>query len=134
MAAELKLTKITPTTGNNIDVEGNLVIGTDAEPKALEVKGNLTIKGDIAVDTDLFEIDTSTGKVKAKGLMVIDDEGTGEADTLMLTNVKDNTLSTGTGTIKLKGTGTAQDSAGFIKMYTGTTVIYIPYFTDITGS
>ena len=133
MAAELKLTKITPTTGNSIDVEGNLVIGTDASPKSLEVKGNLTIEGDVVVATDLFEIDTSTGKVKAKGLMVIDDEGAGEADALTLTNVKDDTLSTGVGTVLLKGTGTTQDSAGFLKMYTGTTVIYIPYFTNITG-
>ena len=133
MAAELKLTKITPTTGNSIDIEGNLVIGTDAAPKALEVKGNLTIEGDVVVATDLFEIDTSTGKVKAKGLTVIDDEGAGEADALTLTNVKDDTLSTGVGTVLLKGTGTTQDSAGFIKMYTGTTVIYIPYFTNITG-
>ena len=53
MAAELKLTKITPTTGNSIDIEGNLVIGTDVAPKALEVKGNLTVGVDIDAIGDL---------------------------------------------------------------------------------
>lgn len=134
MAAELKLTKITPTTGNTIDIEGNLIIGTDAEPKSIEVKGNLTIDADLIVGTDVLEVDTSSGKVLTKGLMVINDEGVGATGVLTLTNVKDDSLSTGTGTIKLKGSGTTQDSAGFIKMYIGTTIIYIPYFTDITGS
>ena len=134
MAAELKITKITPTTGNSIDVEGNLIIGTDAEPKSITVKGNLTVDADIVFGTDMLEIDTSAGKVRVRGLMVKDDEGAGEADALTLTNVKDDAISTGNGTIKLKGSGTTQDSAGFIKMYIGTTPIWVPFFENITGS
>ena len=40
--------------------------------------------------------------------------------------------STGTGTVKMKG-GTSRDSVGFIKLYNGTTAIWIPYWTTITG-
>lgn len=40
--------------------------------------------------------------------------------------------STGTGTVKFKG-ATSRDSAGFIKIYIGTTPYYIPVFSAITG-
>jgi len=40
--------------------------------------------------------------------------------------------STGVGTVKLKG-ATNRDSVGFIKMYVGTTAIWLPYWTTITG-
>lgn len=77
--------------------------------------------------------DSSTGRTEISGLSVTGDIGSGISGALTLTNVTDDVLSTGTGAIKLKGTSTSQDSAGWIKMYTSTGVIYIPYFTDITG-
>jgi hypothetical protein len=46
------------------------------------------------------------------------------------TNTASN--STGTGTIKMKGS-TSRDSAGFIKIYIGTTAYWVPVFSAITG-
>lgn len=108
MDATVYLTKIMPVEGNTITLEGNL--------------------------SDVLVVNTSTGVVEAKGLAVVDDHGAGIVGTTMITNVVDTSLSTGTGAIKLKGTGTSQNSSGWLKIYIGTQVVYIPYFTDITGS
>ena len=134
MAAELKLTKITPVTGTEITVEGTLLIGTTGDPQVLQVKGNLIADRNVTFATDMLVLNTSTGRTQVKGLAASNDVGSGLASTTTLTNVKDDTLSTGTGAIKLKGTGTTQNSAGFLKVYIGTTVAYIPYFTNITGA
>jgi hypothetical protein len=57
----------------------------------------------------------------------------GAASTNTLTATSDLTAnSTGVGTILFKGT-TSRNSAGFIKIYVGTTAYYIPVFSDITG-
>ena len=53
MAGELKLTKMSPSSGTDIDIEANITVGTDAIPKALEVKGNLTVGVDIEGSGDL---------------------------------------------------------------------------------
>ena len=59
------------------------------------------------------------------------DPGSGAASKLTLTNSFSG-VSTGAGTVKMNGT-TYRDSAGWIKMYNGTTAIYVPYWTTITG-
>lgn len=59
------------------------------------------------------------------------DPGSGAASKLTLTNATSG-ISTGAGTVKMAG-ATYRDSAGWIKMYSGTTAIYIPYWTTITG-
>lgn len=70
---------------------------------------------------------TSTGEIRAGG-----DTG-GAASKISLTNTSDVTAnSTGVGTILFKG-ATSRNSAGFIKIYAGTTPYYIPVFTAITG-
>lgn len=136
--SKLKVNEIEPTTGDDLDVASNVQIGTDDSPKTLNVKGNVILEANLSIiddtSTGVLEIDNDNKKVSVQGLTVVDDPGAGEADTLKLTNVKDDSLDTGTGTILLKGSGTTQDSAGFLKLYIGTQVIYIPYFTDITGS
>ena len=53
MAAELRLTKIVPTDGENINIEGNLIIGTDLAQKALDVTGNLNVDSNIVGLGDL---------------------------------------------------------------------------------
>lgn len=132
--SKVKVNEIEPITGEDVDVNGNVQVGTDADPKTLNVKGNVTLEADLIVDVDVLDVDSVEDKVSVKGLTIVDDPGAGEADTLKLTNVKDDSLDTGTGTILLKGSGTTQNSAGFLKLYIGTQVIYVPYFTDITGS
>lgn len=68
--------------------------------------------------------------VQARTLFADGDEGTGKASTNALTNVVNATLSTGTMTIN--GTTTNPGSnTGFIKMYVGTTAVWVPYFDNI---
>jgi hypothetical protein len=131
MAAELKLTKLTPVTGTEITVEGTLLIGTTGVPQVLEVKGNLIADKNVTVATDMLVLNTSTGRTQIKGLAASNDVGSGLANTTTLTNVKSDTLSTGVGSIKLTG-ATARDNTGFIKIYVGTTPVYIPYFSNIS--
>ena len=70
-------------------------------------------------------------KLHVDGTILIDGDEGGIAGTIGLTDVNDATLSTGNGTVKLKG-ATNRNSAGFIKVYVGTTTAWIPYWTDIS--
>lgn len=75
---------------------------------------------------------SASGTVRALELGATGDVG-GAASTNSLTNVSDVTAnSSGVGTIKFKGT-TSRDTAGFIKIYIGTTPYYVPVFTAISG-
>lgn len=57
----------------------------------------------------------------------------GSASSNTLTGVSDVTAnSTGVGTILFKG-ATSRNSVGFVKMYIGTTAVYVPAFSAITG-
>ena len=70
-------------------------------------------------------------KLHVAGTILIDGDEGGISGTIGLTDVNDATLSAGNGTVKLKG-ATNRNSAGFIKMYVGTTTAWIPYWTDIS--
>jgi hypothetical protein len=56
----------------------------------------------------------------------------GAASTLTLTNATGAAGGAGTGTVKMND-GTNRNNNGFIKMYVGTTAVYIPYWTTIAG-
>jgi hypothetical protein len=72
-------------------------------------------------------------KLHVAGTLLVDGDEGGYANTIGLTDISDTSAnSTGAGSIKLKGT-TARDSAGFIKVYIGTTAYYVPVFSAITG-
>lgn len=58
------------------------------------------------------------------------DHGTGLSGKTMLTNVVNTTQGAGALTM-LSTNANSGTNAGFIKMYVGTTVVYIPYFTSI---
>jgi len=67
----------------------------------------------------------TAGELRAGG-----DNG-GASGKTSVTNVTNTTQSTGTGTVKLTGT-TSRNNTGFIKAYIGTTAVYIPYFGNIS--
>ena len=58
-------------------------------------------------------------------------DDTGLAGYVQLTNSTQG-VSSGNGTVKMNG-GTARDSVGWLKLYSGTTAIYVPYWTTVTG-
>lgn len=58
-------------------------------------------------------------------------DNTGLAGYVQLTNSTQG-VSSGNGTVKMNG-GTARDSVGWLKLYSGTTAIYVPYWTTVTG-
>jgi hypothetical protein len=79
--------------------------------------------GTAAAPTRAFQV---LGGVFAGG------EDTGLAGYTQLTNTVNTSLSTGTGTVKMAG-ATNRNNVGWLKMYSGTTPIFIPYWTTITG-
>ena len=58
-------------------------------------------------------------------------DDTGLAGYTQLTNSTQG-VSSGTGTVKMNG-ATSRNSVGWLKMYSGTTAIYVPYWTTVTG-
>lgn len=75
----------------------------------------------------------ATDRVRSGGLLTAEGDDTGIASTISFSNVSNfASNSTGTGTIKFKG-ATSRDSAGFIKIYIGTTAYYVPVFSAITS-
>lgn len=64
---------------------------------------------------------------------VVNTADSGAANSNTLTGVSDVTAnSTGVGTILFKG-ATSRNSLGFVKMYVGTTAVFVPAFSAITG-
>lgn len=66
----------------------------------------------------------------AKAPFASADHGTGVSSTTMLTNVVNTTQGAGALTM-LSTNANSGTNAGYIKMYVGTTVVYVPYFTNI---
>lgn len=71
------------------------------------------------------------GHVRASAGVNVGGDSGGVASTLGLTNAFSG-VSTGTGTVKMNG-ATSRNSVGWVKMYNGTTAIYLPYWTVATG-
>lgn len=103
---------VTVTLGGIGVDAGDIVVGAGNITATL---GNITAGADIAGRTFF-----ATG-----------DEGTGNAGETGFTNVVDTTVSTGAGVVLLK-TANPGDSAGWLKMYDGTTVVWVPFWTNIS--
>jgi len=121
--SQLKVDEILGLSTGDVDITGNVEIGSDADTKNLDISGNLIIDG----------ITYADDRIEAPSIGVNDDQLIPGFFTL--TNAKVACAAGGTVTMReSSGSGTLVQ-AGFVKAYLddGTTV-YIPYFTDTAGS
>ena len=83
--------------------------------------------GDVFAEVD---VTANTGTVRGVQINATGDITVGTASEVGITNVVDTTLSTGAGVVLMK-TANPGDSSGWLKIYVGTDVRYIPYWTTI---
>ncbi len=108
-----------------------LVQAGDIEATLGSITGaSLVATGIVGVVASIGDIEATVGKVFGATLSATGDIA-GSASTTSLTNVVDTTQGVGVLSI-LSSNGNSGDNAGFLKIYVGTTVAYVPYFTDIT--
>jgi len=84
--------------------------------------------------TNYFGINTAAAPTRAfqvAGGLFAGGDDTGLAGYTQITNSTQG-VSSGTGTVKMNGT-TARNSTGWLKIYVGTSVKYVPYFDTVTG-
>lgn len=91
--------------------------------------GGITLTGDVSALASVTVDDDLT----ARTIFADGDQGTGVVSTTALTNVVNTTQGAGTLTI-LSTNGNNGDNTGFLKFYVGTTVVYVPYFENISPS
>lgn len=116
--------------GTNITLGGSLIFGA-ASGKIIPGATSLSLRNNAdSVDNLLI---TDAGVLTTRQELRVIGETGGVASANTLTGTSDLTAnSTGIGTILFKG-ATSRNSAGFIKIFIGTTAHYIPAFTAITG-
>ena len=88
--------------------------------------GGIVLTGSVEATST---ITAQFGVITAQSLRAFGDAG-GDVGDLTLTNVVNETLSSGDGTIKMT-TANPGTSTGWLKIYNGSNARYIPYFTDI---
>jgi hypothetical protein len=107
----------------------NTIIGANVAGLASGLSGNIIIAdgaGTIRIQVN------GAGPVQLSTGATIGADGGGLASTLGLTNVFNETISSGVGSVKMAGS-TARTNTGWLKIYNGTSARYIPYWTTITG-
>lgn len=121
---------ITATVGNIVATAGAVSAGT-----TITAAGNIvSTGGNIICDTG--NIIVTTGDIAAgstvagAGLITTGDPGSGVSAETTFTNATNTTQGAGTLTIK-SASANPGTNTGFIKIYVGTGVAYIPYYTTI---
>ena len=118
---------LTGTTSINTTGAAHTAIGTGGTGTvAIGNASGTTFTGVVDMSSDLI----NTADVVARSLFASGDQGTGVAAETAITNVVNTAVSTGALTV-LSTTANPGNSAGFIKIYVGTQVAYVPYFTNI---
>ncbi len=126
-------TGITATTGNIVATAGQVNAGTSmtAGTGITATTGGVTASaGDIVATLgNITAAVAATSKISGGTLYATGDAG-GVAGTTSLTNVADNAQSTGALTI-LSKTANPGTNTGFLKIYVGSVVCYLPYWNNI---
>lgn len=125
-SANPTVTSILATTfDTNVAAAAVTLSGTTLSADGTDTDINLTLtpKGAGYVST--------VADVKARTLFATGDEGTGVVSQTSLTNVTAAGGSTGVAVITAQS-ATPPTFGGYIKMYVGTTAVYVPYFTSIS--
>ncbi len=119
-------TTINIGTGNG---NKTITVGSTNGGASTTVQGGagVVLAGDVQATTT---ITAQFGAVSARTLIASGDN-IGIASTVQFSNVVDETLGAGDGTIKMK-TGNPGTSTGWLKIYNGTSARYLPYFTNIS--
>lgn len=124
---------IVVTAGDITATAGSLVCGggllVNAGGGTITAGGLTVTAGGITATTG--DINAAAGDLGAQTLYIGGDSGTGGSTTTAFTNVVDAVLSSGAGTVLMK-TANPGNSAGFIKIYLGSTTAWIPYWTNIS--
>lgn len=127
----LTVTNLTVTGTSNL--EGAVTAGAGMTVTTGNVTldaGNLIVDvGNVIVTTGSISVPSAS--VAGEGLIVTGDIGAGTASEIALTNVTNTTQGGGALTL-MATTAFPGTNTGFIKIYVGTTVAYIPYFTNIS--
>lgn len=130
-------TGITATTGNiiastgNIGATlGNIVATAGAVNAGTSMNATTTITAGTGITSTIGNIVATAGVVEAGTVLRAAGDVAGVASTTSLSNVVSTALSTGALSI-LSESANNGNNAGFIKMYVGTGVVFIPYFTVI---
>lgn len=116
------------TAGSVITLDGqDIFIGHSTSSPT-----DIVLRGQVNATDATFNVVGATGLITGSSLRATGDAG-GAASTTTFTNVVNASAnSTGVGSVKMKG-ATSRDSAGFIKIFVGTTAYYIPYWSAVTG-
>lgn len=123
---------LTVTAGDFYLTAGDMTASAGSISAAVDISaatGDIeALTGAVIADTD---VTAGEQVIAGESVFVAGDEGTGVALNLGLTNVTDTTLSTGAGKVLMK-TVNAGDSSGWLKIYIGTDVRYVPFWTNIS--
>lgn len=112
-------------TRMQVNAAGNVIIGIPDSGVSLTTEAGITASNGNIVST----LGAITGVIVA----ATGDLGGGVASTTILSNATVAATGSGAGFKVLPGSGAGTTaSAGFIKMYVGTTPVYVPYWTQTT--
>ena len=112
----------------------SLIYGTfnaTAASQTLRINGFVGILKDPSVALDILGDGDFSATLRCQTLRADGDAG-GVASTVGLTNLVSGVSGGGSGTVKMNGV-TSRNSVGWIKVYNGTTAVYIPFWDTITG-
>ena len=121
---------------NSIEALNPLIDNLYMSPKTMAQANTVTLSspgpiGNVTPSTAAFSTVNTTQGITGRQLFANGDITTGTIATTSLTNVVNTTQ--GLGTLRVaSSSANAGNNAGFLKIYVGTTIAYVPYFTNIT--